>query len=326
MRSREFLWQEGHTIHATYEEAEERTLMMRDIYYNFIQDDLAIPLITGRKTESEKFAGAQDTYTVEALMHDGQALQSGTSHFFGNSFPDAFNIKYADKNNELHSVYETSWGLSTRIIGAIIMVHGDDDGLVLPPRIAPIQTRVIPIAQHKEGVLDKAREILAALTAAGYKAKLDDSDKAPGWKFAEQEILGIPTRIEIGPKDIENGQVVVVRRDTREKIVVPIDEIATRLSEILETMQKEMFERAKAFRDGRISSATTMEEMGRKFNEKPGFIKAMWCGGAACEDEVKAQVGGMTSRCIPEEQEHLSDVCVCCGKPAKHMVYWGRAY
>lgn len=326
LRSREFLWQEGHTIHATYEEAEERTLMMRDIYYNFIQDDLAIPLITGRKTESEKFAGAQDTYTVEALMHDGQALQSGTSHFFGNSFPDAFNIKYADKNNELHSVYETSWGLSTRIIGAIIMVHGDDDGLVLPPRIAPIQTRVIPIAQHKEGVLDKAREILAALTAAGYKAKLDDSDKAPGWKFAEQEILGIPTRIEIGPKDIENGQVVVVRRDTREKIVVPIDEIATRLSEILETMQKEMFERAKAFRDGRISSATTMEEMGRKFNEKPGFIKAMWCGGAACEDEVKAQVGGMTSRCIPEEQEHLSDVCVCCGKPAKHMVYWGRAY
>ena len=197
--------------------------------------------MAGRKTESEKFAGAQDTYTIEALMHDGQALQSATSHFFGNAFPDAFNIKYADKNNELHSVYETSWGLSTRIIGAIIMVHGDDSGLVLPPRIAPVQTRVIPIAQHKEGVLDKANELLDALKAAGYRAKIDDSEKSPGWKFSEQEMLGIPTRIEIGPKDIENGQVVVVRRDTREKIVVSIDEITTKLGEILETIQKDLY-------------------------------------------------------------------------------------
>lgn len=326
LRSREFLWQEGHTIHATFEEAEARTLTMRDVYRDFIQEDLAIPLICGRKTESEKFAGAQDTYTVEALMHDGKALQSATSHFFGNAFPDAFDIKYADKNNELHSVYETSWGLSTRIIGAIIMVHGDDSGLVLPPRIAPVQTRVIPIAQHKEGVLEKANELLNALTAAGYKAKLDDSDKAPGWKFSEQEILGIPTRIEIGPKDIENNQVVVVRRDTREKIVVSIDEITTKLSEILETMQKDMFERAKAYRDERISVATTMDEMNQQFNEKLGFIKAMWCGEESCEEEIKAQTGGATSRCIPEEQEHLSETCVCCGKPAKHMVYWGKAY
>ena len=219
LRSREFLWQEGHTIHATYEEAEQRTLTMLKVYQDFIRDSLAIPFVSGRKAENEKFAGAQDTYTVEALMHDGKALQSATSHFFGNGFPDAFNIKYIDKNNQPHSVYETSWGLSTRIIGAIIMVHGDDDGLVLPPRIAPVQTRVIPIAQHKEGVLEKADELLAALKAAGYRAKIDDSEKSPGWKFSEQEILGIPTRIEIGPKDIEKNQFVVVRRDTREKIV-----------------------------------------------------------------------------------------------------------
>lgn len=326
LRSREFLWQEGHTIHATFEEAEQRTLMMRDVYRDFIQDDLAIPLVCGRKTESEKFAGAQDTYTVEALMHDGQALQSATSHFFGNSFPDAFEIKYSDKNNELHSVYETSWGLSTRIIGAIIMVHGDDSGLVLPPRIAPIQTKVIPVAQHKEGVLDKARELLDTLKAAGYSVRIDDSDKAPGWKFSEQEIQGIPTRIEIGPKDIEKGQVVVVRRDTREKTIVPINEISTKLGEILETMQKDMFERAKAFLDAHIDSAVTMEEMNKKFNESRGFIKAMWCGEEACEDEIKAQTGGASSRCIPDEEEHLSDVCICCGKPAKHMVYWGKAY
>ena len=247
LRSREFLWQEGHTIHATYEEAEQRTLTMLKVYQDFIRDSLAIPFVSGRKAENEKFAGAQDTYTVEALMHDGKALQSATSHFFGNGFPDAFNIKYIDKNNQPHSVYETSWGLSTRIIGAIIMVHGDDDGLVLPPRIAPVQTRVIPIAQHKEGVLEKADELLAALKAAGYRAKIDDSEKSPGWKFSEQEILGIPTRIEIGPKDIEKNQVVVVRRDTREKIVVSIDEITTKLGEILETIQKDMYEKAKAF-------------------------------------------------------------------------------
>ena len=245
LRSREFLWQEGHTIHATYEEAEQRTLTMLKVYQDFIRDSLAIPFVSGRKAENEKFAGAQDTYTVEALMHDGKALQSATSHFFGNGFPDAFNIKYIDKNNQPHSVYETSWGLSTRIIGAIIMVHGDDDGLVLPPRIAPVQTRVIPIAQHKEGVLEKADELLAALKAAGYRAKIDDSEKSPGWKFSEQEILGIPTRIEIGPKDIEKNQVVVVRRDTREKIVVSIDEITTKLGEILETIQKDMYEKAK---------------------------------------------------------------------------------
>ena len=325
LRSREFLWQEGHTIHATYEEAEERTKQMWEVYKDFVEEDLAIPVVAGRKTESEKFAGAQDTYTIEALMHDGQALQSATSHFFGNSFPDAFNIKYADKNNELHSVYETSWGLSTRIIGAIIMVHGDDSGLVLPPRIAPVQTRVIPIAQHKEGVLDKANELLAALKAAGYRAKIDDSEKSPGWKFSEQEMLGIPTRIEIGPKDIENGQVVVVRRDTREKIVVAIDEITTKLGEILETIQKDLYAKAKAFLEDHISTATTIEEMKDAVQNRKGFVKAMWCGDEACEQRIKDEAG-LSSRCIPFEQEHLSDVCVCCGKPAKSMVYWGKAY
>lgn len=326
LRSREFLWQEGHTIHATYEEAEARTLQMRDVYKDFVEQDLAIPLVTGKKTPSEKFAGAQDTYTIEALMHDGKALQSGTSHFFGSGFADAYGISYSDKENKLQSVYETSWGLSTRIIGAIIMVHGDDSGLVLPPHIAPIQVRVIPVAQHKEGVLDKANELVEALKTAGYRVSIDDSEKSPGWKFSEQEMLGIPTRIEIGPKDIENGQVVVVRRDTREKIIVPIGEVVTQLSEILETVQKDLFAKAKAFLDDHIHTATNMDEMKETAENKSGFIKAMWCGDEACEEAIKEQTGGVTSRCIPEEQEHISDVCVCCGRPAKHMVYWGKAY
>ena len=325
LRSREFLWQEGHTIHATYEEAEERTIMMHNVYKDFVQGSLAIPFVAGPKTESEKFAGAQDTYTIEALMHDGKALQSATSHFFGSGFPDAFDIKYLDKNNELHSVYETSWGISTRIIGAIIMVHGDDSGLVLPPRIAPVQTRVIPIAQHKEGVLDKANELVAALKKAGYSVKIDDSEKSPGWKFSEQEMLGIPTRIEIGPKDIENNQVVVVRRDTREKIVVSLDDIETKLGEILEQMQADMFERALAHREEHTYDATAFDEFCKIAEEKPGFIRAMWCGDQACEDKIKEEAG-CTSRCMPFEQKELSDKCICCGRPAKKMVYWGKAY
>ena len=326
LRSREFLWQEGHTIHATYEEAEDRALLMQKVYKEFIEESLAIPLVAGKKTDSEKFAGAEDTYTVEALMHDGKALQAATSHFFGSGFADAFDIKYLDKNNELHSVYETSWGLTTRMIGAIIMVHGDDSGLILPPRIAPIQTRVIPVAQHKEGVLEKATELMNALKAAGYTVNMDASDKSPGWKFSEQEMLGIPTRIEIGPKDIEKNQVVVVRRDTREKIVVSMDEITTKLGEILETIQKDMFDKAKAFLDAHIDTAVTMDEMIEKFQENRGFIKAMWCGCEECEEEIKAATGGASSRCIPPEQEQLSDTCIFCGKPAKHMVYWGKSY
>ena len=326
LRHKEFLWQEGHTIHATSEEAQERTIMMLNIYRDCVEQDLAVPLIVGRKTESEKFAGADATYTIEAMMHDGKALQSGTSHFFGDGFAKAFDITFLDQNNEIKHVFETSWGLSTRVIGAIIMVHGDDSGLVLPPRIAPVQSRIIPIAQHKEGVLEKASELLSKLQQNGYKVKLDDSDKSPGWKFSEQEMLGIPTRIEIGPKDIEKNQVVVVRRDTREKIVVSLDELDTKLAEILETIQQDMFNRAKAFLEDHIDTAVEMDEMVQKFKSKKGFIKAMWCGSEECEGEIKYLTGGASSRCIPFDEEQLSDKCIYCGKPAKYMVYWGKSY
>ena len=325
LRSREFLWQEGHTIHATYEEAEERTKLMWKVYKDFVEENLAIPVVAGRKTESEKFAGAQDTYTIEALMHDGQALQSATSHFFGNSFPDAFDIKYADKNNELHSVYETSWGLSTRIIGAIIMVHGDDSGLVLPPRIAPVQAMVIPIQQYKDGVMDAAKSVCERLGKV-CRAKLDDSDKSPGWKFSEQEMRGIPVRIELGPKDIEAGKCVVVRRDTREKIEVALEDLEQKIPEILETIQKEMFERAKAHRDAHIWDAHNYEELKDIAANKPGFIRGMWCEDQACEDKIKEELA-VTSRCIPfHDQEQISGTCVCCGRPAHKLVYWGKAY
>jgi len=325
LRSMEFLWQEGHTVHATAEEAEARTEQMLNVYADFCEEVLAIPMIKGRKTDKEKFAGAEATYTIEALMHDGKALQSGTSHNFGDGFAKAFGIQYTDKDNKLAYAHQTSWGMSTRIIGAIIMVHGDDSGLVLPPRIAPVQVMVVPIAQHKEGVLDKANELYNTLKAAGYRAKIDDVDKQPGWKFAEQEIRGIPTRIEIGPKDIEAGQVVVVRRDTREKIVVKIDEVADKLSGILETMQSDMLERARKHRDAHTSVATNYEEFKDAVENKPGFIKAMWCGDEACELKIKEDTTA-TSRCMPFEQEKVSDVCVCCGKPAKKLVYWGKAY
>ena len=329
LRSREFLWQEGHTLHATAEEAEQRTLTMFDVYYDFVTEDLAIPLIRGKKTESEKFAGAEDTYTIEAMMYDGRALQSGTSHYFGHKFPDAFGIKYIDKNNKPHCAYETSWGLSTRIIGAIIMVHGDDSGLVLPPRIAPTQSMIIPIAAHKEGVMDEANKLLDRLKKAGIRVKLDDSEKTPGYKFAEQEMLGIPTRIEIGPKDIENNQVVVVRRDNREKIVVKLDEIEERLPVIFEEIQKSMYDKAKKFLDSHIYEATTIEEMANLFKENRGFVKAMWCGSEECEGEIKYNTGGAGSRCIPLEDnnhEHLGNKCVYCGKEAKHLVIWGKSY
>ena len=324
LRSREFLWQEGHTIHATYEEAEQRTLTMLRVYQELIRDSLAIPFVSGPKTESEKFAGAQDTYTVEALMHDGKALQSATSHFFGNAFPDAFDIKYLDKNNELHSVYETSWGLSTRIIGALIMVHGDDSGLVLPPRIAPVQTMIIPIQQKKEGVLDKAFEIRDMLKS-NFSVKVDDSDKSPGWKFSEQEIQGIPTRIEIGPKDIEKGQAVIVRRDTREKIVTPIEKIEETLAEVLETMQDDMYNKAKAHLEKNTHIAHNWEEFNDILENQQGFIRAMWCGERECEEAIKDE-NGATTRCIPFVQAKHSDVCVHCGKPAKCEVYFGKAY
>ena len=325
LRSREFLWQEGHTAHATAEEAEARTQQMLNVYADFCEEVLAMPVIRGRKTDKEKFAGAEATYTIEALMHDGKALQSGTSHNFGDGFANAFGIQYTAKDNTLQYVHQTSWGMTTRLIGAIIMVHGDNSGLVLPPRIAPTQVMVIPIAQHKEGVLDKAYELKSALLDAGFKVKVDDSDKSPGWKFSEQEMKGIPVRIEIGPKDIEANQAVIVRRDTREKIVVAIPELAAKVGEVLTTMQSDMLERARKHRDSHTYDATTYEEFVKTINEKPGFVRAMWCGDQACEDKIKEDTTA-TSRCMPFKQDHIADTCVCCGKPAKALVYWGKAY
>ena len=317
LRSREFLWQEGHTAHATAEEAEERTIQMLNLYADFCEEVLAIPVIRGRKTDKEKFAGAEATYTIEALMHDGKALQSGTSHNFGDGFAKAFGIQYADKENKLQYVHQTSWGMTTRLIGAIIMVHGDNNGLVLPPRIAPTQIVIVPIQQRKEGVLDKAYELKDRLS--NFRVKVDDSDKSPGWKFSESEMRGIPVRVEIGPKDIEANQAILVRRDTHEKITVSLDELEARAGELLETIQKDMLERARAHRDSHTYTATEWDEFVKTINEKPGFVKAMWCGCQECEDKIK-EVTGATSRCMPFAQEQLSD------KPAKKMVYWGRAY
>lgn len=324
LRSTEFLWQEGHTVHATAEEAQERTEQMLNVYADFCEEVLAIPMIKGRKTDKEKFAGAEATYTIEAMMHDGKALQSGTSHNFGDGFARAFGIQYTDKDNQLKYVHQTSWGMSTRIIGAIIMVHGDNSGLVLPPKIAPVQVMVMPIAQHKEGVLEKAYELRERL-ATNFRVKVDDTDKSPGWKFSEQEMRGIPVRVEIGPKDIEANQAVVVRRDTREKITISLDALETKLSEILDLMQREMLERARVHRDAHTYTALDYEEFKDAVANKPGFIKAMWCGEEACELKIKEDTTA-TSRCMPFEQEALSAHCVCCGKPAKTLVYWGKAY
>ena len=325
LRSREFLWQEGHTAHATAEDAEARTIQMLNVYATFCEEVLAMPVIKGRKTDKEKFAGAEATYTIEALMHDGKALQSGTSHNFGDGFAKAFGIQYTDKDNTLKYVHQTSWGMTTRMIGAIIMVHGDNSGLVLPPRVAPTQVMVIPIMQKKEGVLEKAMELKERLAKKGCRVKVDDSDKSPGWKFSEQEMRGIPIRVEIGPKDIEANKCVLVRRDNGEKIEICIDDLEDTVANLLETIQKDMFEKAKAHRDAHTYTATTMDELQTILDEKPGFVKAMWCGEQACEDKIK-ELYSATSRCMPFEQEQISDKCICCGKPAKKMVYWGRAY
>ena len=323
LRSCEFLWQEGHTAHATAEEAQEETIRMLNVYADFCEKYLAIPVVKGQKTDKEKFAGAVATYTIESLMHDGKALQSGTSHNFGDGFAKAFGIEFTGKDNKLTNVHQTSWGVSTRLIGAIIMVHGDDSGLVLPPNIAPIQVALIPIAQHKEGVLDKCREVKEMLS--DFTVKIDDSDKSPGWKFAEYEMKGVPLRIELGPKDIENNQAVLVRRDTREKKVVSLDNIAEEVKEMLATIQDALFQKALKHREETTSVAKDFDELKDIAQNKPGFIKAMWCGDEACELKIKEETT-VTSRCIPFEQEEISDKCVCCGKPAKKMLYWGKAY
>lgn len=324
LRTLEFLWQEGHTAHATAEEAEEETLRMLNVYAEFCENVLAIPVIKGQKTEKEKFAGAMATYTIESLMHDGKALQSGTSHNFGDGFAKAFDIQFTDKDNELQYVHQTSWGVTTRLIGAVIMVHGDDNGLVLPPAIAPLQLVIVPIAQHKEGVLDTAYKLKEQLSQ-WVRVKVDDSDKMPGWKFSEHEMKGVPLRLEIGPRDIEKQQVVLVRRDTGEKLFVPMEELNTKIPQMMKQIQKDLLEKARQHRDSHTYIANTLEEFEQIVEEKPGFIKAMWCGDVACEDFIKEKTGA-TARCIPFEQEELGSTCVCCGKPSKHMVYWGKAY
>lgn len=326
LRSREFLWQEGHTAHATAEEAEERTIQMLNLYADFCEEVLAMPVVRGKKTDKEKFAGAEATYTIEALMHDGKALQSGTSHNFGDGFAKAFDIQYTDRDNKLQYVHQTSWGMTTRLIGAIIMVHGDNSGLVLPPRIAPTQVMVIPIQQHKEGVLDKAAELRDILKKAGMRVKMDDSEKSPGWKFSEQEMRGIPIRVELGPKDIEAGKCVLVRRDNREKIECALEQTAETVAELLQDIQKDMFARAKAHLESHISEVKSYAAFKDAVENKPGFIRAMWCGSEECEIKIKEDTTA-TSRCMPlKEEEAVSDVCVCCGKPAHKLVYWGKAY
>ena len=325
LRSREFLWQEGHTIHATANEAIEETERMLNVYADFCENYLAMPVIKGKKTESDKFAGAVSTYAIEALMHDGKALQAGTSHYFGDGFAKAFGIQYTNKENKLEYPHQTSWGVTTRLIGAIIMTHGDDNGLVLPPAVAPTQLVIIPIASHKPGVIEKAEELEARIKNI-CRVKTDKSDQTPGWKFAEYEMKGVPLRLEIGPKDIENNQCVIVRRDNREKYFVSLDELETKIPELLAEVHKGLYEKALQNRENRTYACTTIDEIKTALAEKgDGFIKAMWCEDEACEDMVKEQTGA-GSRCMPLEQESISDKCVCCGKPAKKLVYWGKAY
>ena len=325
LRSREFLWQEGHTVHATAEEAIEETERMLNIYADFCKNTLNMPVVKGKKTESDKFAGAEATYAIEALMHDGKALQAGTSHYFGDGFAKAFDITYTSKENKQEYVYETSWGVTTRLIGAIIMSHGDDNGLVLPPAVAPVQVVILPINQQKEGVLEKAREIAERLKAK-YRVKIDDSDNSAGWKFAEYEMKGVPLRLEIGPKDIEKNQCVIVRRDNREKSFVSLDNLEDTIDSLLKALADNIYKIAYDNMEKRTYDCTTTDEIISKLNENgDGFIRAMWCGEEECEDKVK-ELTGVGSRCIPFDQKQISDKCVCCGKPAKHMLYWGKAY
>ncbi|MBQ6627073.1 MAG: proline--tRNA ligase [Ruminococcus sp.] len=325
LRTSEFLWQEGHTMHETPEEAQDETLTMLKVYEDFYRETLAIPAVVGKKTEKEKFAGALATYTIEPMMHNGVALQGGTSHYFGDGFAKSFDITYTGRDNKPHYPHQTSWGVSTRMIGAIIMVHGDDDGLVLPPKVSPIQVAIVPIATHKEGVLEKGQELYDRLKSK-FRVKYDDSDQSPGWKFSQYEMKGVPVRVELGPKDIEKNQCVIVRRDTREKIFVSLDNLEVEVENALQAVHDGMYEKALKNMQEKTHVATTFEEFVQTAEEKPGFIKAMWCGDKECEEKLKEVTGGVKSRCIPFEEEHLSDKCVCCGKEAKHMVYWGKQY
>jgi prolyl-tRNA synthetase len=326
LRTLEFYWQEGHTLHETAEDAKQETERMLNIYADFCENTLAIPVIKGRKTEKEKFAGAEATYTIEALMHDGKALQAGTSHYFGDGFAKAFDITFTGRDGTIQTPHQTSWGMSTRIIGGIIMTHGDNSGLVLPPAVAPVQVVIIPIAQHKPGVLDttmKLKERLAKIC----RVKLDDDDSyTPGWKFSEYEMKGIPLRVECGPRDIENGTCVVVRRDNGEKISVSLNCVEEQIPVLLQAVHDGLYVKALKRREDTMRSAKSIDEISALISgDGCGFIKAMWCGDRACEDKIKEKTG-VTSRCIPFEQMKISEGCVCCGKPTKQMLYWGKAY
>ena len=325
LRHREFLWQEGHTIHATAEEARAFTETMLNVYADFCENVLAMPVTRGQKTEKEKFNGAEATYTIECMMHDRKALQAGTSHYFGDGFAKAFGIEFTNQNNQKVNPFETSWGVSTRLIGGIIMSHGDNYGLVLPPKVAPIQVVVLPIAMHKEGVLEGAGAIRDKLLNAGLRVKMDASDNSMGWKCAEYEMKGVPLRVECGPRDLENGQCVLVRRTDREKIVVKLEDLTAAVDQQLRIVQQQMFDKAKKNLDEHIYPAFSLEEAKELQEKNGGYIKTMWCGDVACEMKMK-EVAGMSSRCIPFAQEHLADTCPCCGRPAQKMVYWGVAY
>ncbi len=325
LRNSEFLWQEGHTMHETAEEAQEETLRMLNIYKSFFEESLAIPVVAGQKTEKEKFAGAEATYTIEAMMHNGVALQAGTSHYFGDGFARSFDITFTGRDNTLQYPHQTSWGVSTRMIGGVIMVHGDDNGLVLPPAIAPIQVVIVPVAMHKEGVLEAAESLKNRLSST-FRVKLDATDNSPGWKFAEYEMRGVPLRLEIGPKDIANNQCVLVRRDTREKTFTPLDQLEETIERLMKEIHDNLYQRALENLNNRTFEARTHEEFLDIAANKSGFIEAMWCGDTACEDQIKDETGGVKSRCIPFVEKHIADTCVCCGKPAKHMLVWGRQY
>lgn len=324
LRTTEFLWQEGHTAHETQEEALEETLKMLDLYENFCRNFLAIPVIKGQKTEKEKFSGAKQTYTIESLMHDGKALQTATSHNFGDGFAKSFNIQFTDRENKLKYVNQTSWGITTRLIGALIMVHSDDNGLVLPPNIAPLQLIIIPINQKKEGVLQKANEIKNELSKI-CRVKIDESDKSPGWKFSEYEMKGVPLRLEIGPRDIENNQCVIVRRDNFEKQILSLDSLNENILKILKVMQEDMLNRAEIHRNKNTFDVETFEQFEQTLKKTQGFIRAMWCEDKECEIKIKEKTGA-TSRCMPFKQDKISQKCVCCGKPASKLVYWAKAY
>ena len=325
LRSREFLWQEGHTIHETAEEAKQFTLDMLEVYADVVENLLAIPVLKGQKTKKEQFAGAEATYTVETLMHDGRALQGGTSHYFGQNFTKAFDVKFQNRNGEQEYAYQTSWGISTRLIGAIIMAHGDNRGLKLPPYVAPIQVVIVPIAQEKGNVLEEAGKIQEKLKEK-FRVELDDRDNyTVGYKFNDWEMKGVPVRIEIGPKEIEHGEVIVTRRDTLEKMPIKIDELPEKMEELLKDIHNSMFNTCKKRMEEKTTVALNMDEFVKNINENQGFVKTMWCGSQECEDKIK-ELTGAPSRCIPFEQEHLADTCVCCGKKADKMVVWGRQY